>query len=205
MPRTGRRPGESEARERILRAAREAFGARGLDGATIRAIGASAGVDPALVHHYFGTKERLFVAAIELPFDPATVLPTLLVGPPDEVGHRLVRFFCSSLWESERSRDALMGIFRSAVTDPRAAEVVRALIVERAARPLAEAIGKPEPSLRATLVGSQLVGLAVVRYIVRVEPLASAPVARVVEAIGPTIQRYLAGPLDRDHVLAGGE
>ena len=202
MTRTGRRPGESEARERILRAAREAFGARGLDGATIRAIGASAGVDPALVHHYFGTKERLFVAAIELPFDPATVLPGIQAGPPEEVGHRLVRFFCS-LWEAERSRDALMGIFRSAVTDPRAAEIVRALIVERAARPLAEAIGKPEPALRATLVGSQLVGLAVVRYVVRVEPLASAPVARVVEAIGPTIQRYLAGSLERDDVLAG--
>ena len=194
MPRTGRRPGDSEARARILEAAREAFGARGLDGATIRSIAGSAGVDPALVHHYFGTKERLFVAAIELPFDPAAVLPTLLAGAPDQVGHRLVGFFCS-LWESGPTRDPLMGLFRSAVTDARAADLLRELIGERVIGPLVAAIGQSEPELRATLAGSQLVGLALARYIVRVEPLASVPVGRLVESVGPAVQRYLAGPL----------
>lgn len=194
MARSGRRPGASDARQRILAAARDAFGEAGLDGATIRGIAASAGVDPALVHHYFGTKERLFVAATHLPIDVVALLPRVLEGAPERIGHRLVSVFLE-LWDEPRTRSALLGILRSAVSDERAAAMTRALILGEALAPVVAALGVPDAATRATLVGSQLVGLAMIRYVVRVEPLASADPAAVVEAIGPTLTRYLTGPL----------
>jgi AcrR family transcriptional regulator len=195
MARTGRRPGDSGSRGRILAAAREAFASAGFDGATIRGIAGAAAVDPALVHHYFGSKERLFVAATDLPMDPEVVLPALLEGPRDELGRRLATLFLS-IWDDPHGRHVLLGILRSAVSDPRAATMIRELIVERIVGPLVAALGSPDAKLRTTLVGSQLIGIALVRYIIEVEPLASAPAEAIVRAIAPTIQRYLTGPLD---------
>lgn len=191
---SGRPPGSSDARERILRAARAAFGSAGYDRATIRGIAAAAGVDPALVHHYFGTKERLFVAATHLPIDVAVLLPRVLDGPPERIGHRLVAVFLE-VWDDPAIRASLMGILRSAVSDERAAAATRALLVAEALGPVVAALGVPDAALRATLVGSQLAGLAMIRYVIRVEPLASADAGQVVEAIGPSIGRYLTGML----------
>jgi len=195
MARTGRRPGDSGSRGRILAAAREAFASAGFDGATIRGIARAAAVDPALVHHYFGSKERLFVAATDLPMDPEVMLPALLAGPRDELGRRLATLFFS-IWDDPHGRTVLLGILRSAVSDPRAAAMIRAIVVERIVGPLVAALGSPDAKLRTTLVGSQLIGIAMVRYIVGVEPLATAPSEAIVRAIAPTIQRYLTGPLD---------
>jgi AcrR family transcriptional regulator len=206
--RSGRRHGTSDTRERILAAARAGFGEAGFDGATIRSIASRAGVDPALVHHYFGTKQRLFVAAMQLPVDPVAVAPALLAGDPAGVGARIVRFILG-LWDDPATRPVMLGIVRSAASDPVAAgmlrailaegpfaEIVRAVMTEEPYATLVGPLGQADAELRATLVGSQLVGLLVARAVVAVEPLASAPAEVIVAAVGPTIQRYLAGDLD---------
>src|SRR4051812_44844115 len=105
MARTGRRPGNQDTREAILEAARKAFAERGFDGASIRGIAGSAGVDPALVHHYFGTKDQLFLATIQAPFDPAQVLPQIFEDGIDGVGERVIRAFLS-VWDSPRGAAA---------------------------------------------------------------------------------------------------
>jgi AcrR family transcriptional regulator len=192
--RTGRRPGASGTRERILAAARAAFAEAGFDGATIRAIAAGAGVDPALVHHYFGSKQRLFVAAMELPVDLDAVVPALLAGRPDELGYRIVRFVLE-LWGAPTTRPLMLGVVRSAASDAVAAAMLRRVLAEGPFTAIAQAIDRPDADLRATLVGSQLVGLAMARYVVGVEPLASTPDEVVARAVGPTVQRYLVGDL----------
>ena len=191
---TGRRPGASDTRTRVLQAARTSFGERGFDGATIRDIALRAGVDPALVHHYFGSKQQLFVAAMELPVDLALTVPRLLEGPPDELGGRFVRFLLE-LWEAPANRSLLLGVVRSASTDPVAAAMLRRLLAEGPFLALARAIDRPDAAFRATLAGSQLIGLAIARYVVAVEPLASASTETLVHALGPTVQRYLVGDL----------
>jgi AcrR family transcriptional regulator len=196
--RVGRRPGSSDTRERILGAARVSFGERGLEATTIRDVARRAEVDPALVHHYFGSKQRLFVAAMALPVDFGTVVPQLLEGPPDELGERFVRFLLD-LWETPAMRPLMLGIIRSATTDPVAGAMLRRDLAGGPLLALARAIDRPDAPLRAALAGSQLVGLMMARYVVGVEPLASAPRETIVRSIGPTIQRYLTrdlGPSD---------
>ncbi len=203
--RTGRRPGVSDTRERILAGARAGFGEAGFDGTTIRGIAARAGVDPALVHHYFGSKQQLFVAAMELPVDLDAVVPGLLAGPPDELGYRIATFVLE-LWGAPHTRPLMLGIVRSAASDAVAAQLLRQILAEGPFAAIAKAIDRPDAELRATLVGSQLVGLAMARYIVGAEPLASAPVEVVARAVGPTIQRYLVGDLGDEErgARAGG-
>ena len=162
-----------------------------------------AGVDPALVHHYFGSKQQLFVAAMELPVDLEADVPRLLDGPPDELGRRIARFVLD-LWELPGTRPLMFGLIRSATTDPVAARMLRGVLQEGPFAALARATDRPDADLRATLVGSQLIGLAMARYIVKVEPIASLPREELVEAIGPTIQRYLAGELFEGERAFGG-
>lgn len=192
--RTGRRPGSVDTRSRVLLAARTSFGERGFDGATIRDVAARAGVDPALVHHYFGSKQQLFVAAMELPLDLPALVLRLLEGPREELGERFVRFVLE-LWETTAFRPLLLGVVRSATTDPIAAAMLRQLLAEGPFLALARAIDLPDATLRATLAGSQLIGLALARYVVAVEPLASVPPEVLVRALAPTVQRYLVGDL----------
>jgi AcrR family transcriptional regulator len=192
MARTGRRPGVSGTREAILDAARRAFAEQGYQRATIRGVAELAGVDPALVHHYFGTKQDLFVAAVQLPINPVPQLMAVLGEDPDRTGERIVEVFLS-VWDHAADRSPLLALIRSAVGDERAAAMLREFITEEVLGQLAHRLGSPDARLRATLVGSQLIGLAMARYIVRVEPLASAPAAELAAAVGPTLQRYLTG------------
>ena len=192
--RTGRRPGSGDTRGRILAAARASFGEHGFEGATIRDVAARAEVDPALVHHYFGSKQQLFVAAMEFPIDFAAVVPGILAGPSDELGERFVRFVLN-LWETPTVLPLLLGVVRSAMTDPVAAGMLRRVFAEGPFVALATAIHRPDADLRAMLSGSQLLGLALARYVLGAEPLASAPHGEIARAIGPTIQRYLMGDL----------
>jgi AcrR family transcriptional regulator len=194
--RAARRPGGEETRARILASARVAFGDRGYDGATIRGIAAGAGVDPALVHHYFGPKQRLFVATMEagFPVDFEAAVVSVLDGPADAIGVRLVRYVLE-LWEAPAMRAIILGLVRSAASDAVAAEMLRGVLSEGPFLALARAIDRPDARLRATLVGTQLVGLAMARYVVAVEPIATADVDALAWAIGPSIQRYLAGDL----------
>ena len=195
MARSGRRPGESGARERIADSAREAFGELGFDGATIRGIATRAGVDPALVHHYFGTKRRLFLTVMSLPFDAASLQSRLLGPGRDGVGERLVRFFLD-LWDEQPGvRPILTGLVRSAMTGPDAAVLLRDFLGRQGLFRLVAAIAPDQAHFRAVLVGSHLIGLAMARYIVGLEPLASADSEQLVAAMGPTIERYLTGDL----------
>ena len=191
----GRRPGSADTRGRILDAAREAFAERGFDGSTMRDVAARAGVDAALVHHYFGTKQRLFVAAMEFPIDVAVAVPAIIRGPRSRVGERFVGFILD-LWDRQEVRPLLLGMLRSATTDAVAATMLRRLLEEGPLLALAAALERPDARLRATLVGSQFIGLLLVRYVIGVEPLGSLDREGVIRAVGPTMQRYLVGELD---------
>jgi AcrR family transcriptional regulator len=192
MARTGRRPGASGTREKILAAARFHFSDAGYEGATIRGIAGEAGVDPALVLHYFGSKEGVFVAAVEFPIDPAEVLPGLLAPGLEGLGERLVRFFLGA-WDSPAG-SPLLGLIRSVVSNERAAALVREFVSQEVLGRIAEAVELDQPQLRASLAASQLIGLAILRYVVKLEPLASAEPDEVAAWLGPTLQRYLTDP-----------
>ncbi len=192
--RSGRRPGESSTRDGILEAARASFAEHGYDRATIRDIAARAEVDPALVIHYFGSKDALFAEALRLPLQPGEVFARGMAAGPDQLGATVVRTFLES-WEPPERRVRLMAMLRSALTNEAAMGMTRDLLVREVFGPITEALGVPDAQLRATLVGSQFIGLSVMRYIGHIEPLASATVDELVAAIGPTVQRYLAGDL----------
>ena len=191
--RTGRRPGNSGSRDAILDAARRLFAARGYDGASIRAIASDAGVDPGLVMHFFTSKEGVFVAAMDFPYRPSEVLPRLLEGPPAQAGERLARFFVET-WDATANRSPLVALIRSATTNDQAAELLRGFLETELVAALAKGIGGPDAELRATLLASQMVGLATARYIVGLEPLASASADEVVERVAPALQALLGGP-----------
>jgi len=194
-PRTGRRPGpESGTREAILAAAEQLFLERGYDNASMRAIGAAAGVDAALVTHFFGSKANLLAAAVRWPFDPDVEVPRLLAGGRDQVGRRIVRLFTRT-WDDRQLRDPIVTLLGAAVTEPRAAELIDDVLRTQLFAPLLAALGSDRPELRANLAASQLVGLGMARYVLGFEPLASARSDRVVVWVAPTVQRYLVGEL----------
>lgn len=190
--RSGRRAGDSGTREAILDAARTRFAELGYDGATIRGIARDAGVDPALVHHYFGTKERLFVTAMRFPAVPSEVIGDVWRGGRDRVGETLARTVLG-VWESQGSRSQAEALFRSALSNERAAAMLREFVTSAILRLVANALGEEDAAYRASLVASQVIGLGIARYVVALEPLASASVEDVVAAVGPTFQRYLTG------------
>ncbi|MEU4369575.1 TetR family transcriptional regulator [Micromonospora chersina] len=194
--RTGRRPGNPDTREAILTAARATFADRGFDAASIRAIATAAGVDPALVHHYFGTKEELFRATVAIPVDPAELVPRVLAGGRDEVGERLVRTFLA-VWDSPVGT-AAVALLRSAVSNQWTARLLREFLVTQVLRRVVEQLDldPAETPLRGALVATQIAGLAMMRYVIRLEPVASASPDTLAATIGPTLQRYLTGPLD---------
>lgn len=192
MSRTGRRPGVGGARETILAAARAHFSEAGYGGATTRAIAASASVDPALISHYFGSKEALFLAAVEFPVDPAEFIPRLLAPGLDGLGERLVRFFLQT-WDSPAG-SPILALIRSVVGSERAAAELREFVSREVLARIAAAVELDQPQLRATLAASQLIGLAMLRYVVRVEPFASASEDEIATWLGPTVQRYLTDP-----------
>jgi AcrR family transcriptional regulator len=188
--RRGRRPGEPDTRGSILAAARALFAEAGYARVTIRRIASVAGVDPALVHHYFGTKEELFANAVDLPFSPAEAVGRVLAGGAAGMGERLAQLFFT-VWEAPESREPLIAQLRQAMVDPEApfpfAEFVSGALLPRAVPHLSV----PNPSLRLELAAAHLVGVAILRYVARLEPMASLPAERLVAEVGPRIQTYL--------------
>lgn len=194
---SGRRPAGSGTRAAILDSARALFGEQGYDRTTLRQVAAAAGVDPTLISHYYGSKQRLFVAVVDLPVDPSTVVPLVVDGPVEQVGERLAHLVVGLL-ETEEPRSRVLGLIRAASSEPEAAAMLRLRLSEELLGRVAAAIGTDRPELRATLVASQLVGLAMARYVVGVQPLASVPGPWLVAAVAPTLQAYLTGPLPPD-------
>ena len=193
MPRTGRRRGTVDTRGRILEAARSHFAEAGYEGATMRGIAAVAGVDPALIQHYFGSKEGIFRAAVEFPVDPAEFIPPLLAPGLDGLGERLVLFFLET-WDSPAGA-SLLGLIRSVVSSELAADMMRGFVTREVLGRLAAAIKIDHPQLRASLAASQLVGLAMLRYVIRVRVVERASRAELARWIGPSIQSYLTDPV----------
>jgi AcrR family transcriptional regulator len=192
--RTGRRPGQSGTRDDILDAARASFTENGYSGATIRGVARRARVDPALVHHYFGSKRNLFIAAIEIPVDPTEIIATLLEGDEDDLGERIANTFLR-VWDGDVDRSPMVALIRSATTDDRAAAMFREFILGEIFAPIIARLGGGHARLRATLVASQLMGVALMRYVIGLEPLASSPRDQLANLIAPTLQRYLKGNL----------
>ncbi|MEU6592759.1 TetR family transcriptional regulator [Streptomyces sp. NPDC046881] len=194
--RRGRPPRTESAgtRDRILTAAREEFSARGYEKTSVRGIAKAAGVDSALVHHYFGTKEQVFEAAIEVAFAPALNAPDAAAeGPLDGVGERLTRFIFG-IWENPTTRTPLLAIVRSAVNNDTAAAVFRRLVAAQLLRRIAAQLDLPDAELRAELAAAQLVGCAMLRYVIKVEPLASADLEQIIARVAPVVQGHLTAP-----------
>jgi AcrR family transcriptional regulator len=192
--RTGRRPGASDTREQIAVAARSLFAELGYERTSFRRIAAAAGVDPALVVHFYGSKEELFRQVMALPPAVAEALEHLAEGPRETVGRRLAEVVVGAL-ENPASRAVVVGRIRCASTHPDAAALVRETVTRDLVR-LASALTSDRPDTRAVLVGVQVVGIALARYVVLVEPLASMSPQDVVELVAPTFQRYLVEPLE---------
>ncbi|MDQ3529731.1 MAG: TetR family transcriptional regulator [Actinomycetota bacterium] len=180
-----------DTRAAILDAARRAFAARGYTASSLRQVASVAEVDPALVLHYFGSKRDLFAAAIGLAEGVDTLIDSLSAGPVAGLGERLVRFYLQ-LVDSPTS--PVVALLRSAASDDEAARMVREFIGTEIIGRIIEVLEVPDAALRGTLVGTQLVGMAVLRRVVRVEPLASADHDLVVAWLAPTVQRYLTAP-----------
>lgn len=189
----GRRPGAPDTRAEVLAAARASFAEKGFRGTTIRAVGAAAGVDPALVHHYFGSKDDLFLAALEMPVDPREVLAPVVAQGPDGAGERLLRTFLS-VWDDPDMQVRLLAVVRSVLTDDGGTLLKEGFIPVVVGPVLAQLVAD-RPDVRIPLVTSQVVGLIVTRYVIAFPPMAQMPAEDLVARVGPVLQHYLTGDL----------
>ncbi|MCW0214893.1 MAG: TetR family transcriptional regulator [Pseudonocardia sp.] len=192
--RRGRRAGGADTRDALLAAARAEFAERGYEGATVRRIAEVAGVDAAMVNHWFGGKDALFTASLDLPLDPEALLALVLPGDPERLGERITAMFLQ-VWDGAGG-GPLVAMIRSVATHPDAARMMREFVSRVILDRFVGAVAPDRPDERAALCATQILGLGMVRYVLRLEPLASAEHAEVVAAIAPTVQRYLTGPLD---------
>jgi AcrR family transcriptional regulator len=192
--RPGRPAGASDRRERILTSARELFAQNGIDKTSIRTVAAAAGVDPALVHHYYGSKQQLFAAAINVPIDPMEVLRPLRDTPVEKLGYTLLSVLLP-LWDSERGKGFIATI-RSLLAGSEVS-LLRSFLQEIIAVEVGTRVDNPPGTglIRVQFVASQLVGVVVARYIIELDPFKSLPVEQIAETIGPNLQRYLTGDL----------
>ena len=189
MPR-GRRPGTSTTRDAVLGAARSRFAEAGFDGASIRTIAAAAGVDPALVLHHFGSKEHLFREAVAWPFDPSALEPVILDGGSAGLGERLARVFFQQ-WDDAATRGSLLAVLRSALTHEESATLLRQFLRDQLLRRLASVLGGADRDLRVELAAAHLLGVAIIRHLLQLEPLASASVDDLAARLGPALDRDL--------------
>lgn len=198
--RSGRRAGDSGTSEAILDAARAQFAEHGYKGATIRAIAARAQVDPALVHHFYGTKEALFAAAMRIPVVPSQVLTAALESGRGErdIGEHVVHT-ALTLWESDGLMETFLGLLRSAVTSEPAARMLREFVAESILGTLTRVAGVrgsgAEIEYRAAMVATQMIGLAMARLVIGLPAVAQASVEELSASIGPSVERYLTGDI----------
>lgn len=190
MSRTGRRPGTSETRELVLVAARRRFATHGYDASSLRAIASDADVDPALLIHYFGTKEALFVAAVGLPGQLPDVFADIALLPKKQAAETLVRRYLNIV-DSEHSRNTILALVRSAVSSDKAASMLRMFLSDMLLDVIEQRHAKGVPRLKASLIAAQLVGIAMLRHVLRLPPLARARPDEIVDLVAPAIEQYL--------------
>jgi AcrR family transcriptional regulator len=188
----GRRPGGPDTRGEILRAARESFADKGFAATSMRAVARQAEVDAALVHHYFDSKEELFIEAMALPVDPRQIAAQILAGPREQIGRRIATAFLG-IWESPDGQQRMKALFRSVVSSDEVARMMREGISEMVVQPISQMLEVPDAQLRVGLVATQLVGAAVVRYLVGLEPIASVDVETLIDRLAPVLQQHLTG------------
>lgn len=184
------RKGESNARERILAAATDEFGEHGYDASTTRAIATRAGVDPALLHHHFGTKADLFAATIGAPLRPDLAVPEILTGPRERTGERLVAYVLG-MWESPTIGPRALVMLRTSLSSKRATPLLAGFLRRELLDKVAAGLGATDAGLRADLAASQIAGLIIARYVLRLPDLVAAPVDDLIVRVGATVQRYL--------------
>lgn len=190
----GRRPGNPDTRAAIVEAAKDQFVAHGFDKTSFRGIAKAAGVDPALVHHYFESKDDLFLESLSIPFDPRRLIPEMVGdGGVGGLGAQIAARFVA-IWDDTVAREPLVALLKASATSEVAAELLRNGIARMVMGPISAELDQPDGPLRADFVASQLIGLAMVRYVLRLEPIASADGAEIAARLGPTLQRYLDGP-----------
>ncbi|HVD18995.1 MAG TPA: TetR family transcriptional regulator [Propionibacteriaceae bacterium] len=192
-PRVGRRPGNQDTRGQIITAARHAFAAKGFAGASMRAIAAEAGVDAALIHHYFENKQQLFLATVALPLDMPQKLENIAVGDRDGMGERLVRTVLG-VWDSDL-QPSLVAAVRTTLTDPALTKSVGEFLALEIIGHLLHRDDLPaeEANRRAGLAASQILGLVMGRYVLQLPFLVGRRTEDLVIEVGPTVQRYLDG------------
>jgi AcrR family transcriptional regulator len=190
MSRTGRRPGTPDTRDAILAVARRRFATRGYDATSLRGIATEAKVDPALVIHYFGTKEGLFVAATGLPGGLSELFGNPAALPLHDYVQSLVRGYLQVV-DSDQSRNAILALVRSAVSNDKAAAMMREFLTAELLPVIARLTGHPDAQLRASLVAAQLIGIATLRHVTRIEPLVKASPDEIVALVTPAIEQYL--------------
>jgi AcrR family transcriptional regulator len=187
----GRRPGGPDTRGEIVRAARESFADKGFAATSIRAVARQAGVDAALVHHYFDSKDELFIEAMALPLDPRQVAAAILNGSREDLGRRIVTVFLG-VWESDDGQQRMKAMLRSVVTSDEVARIMREGMTKMILEPVSQFIEVPDAKLRVALIASHLIGVALTRYLVELEPVASAGLETLVDRIAPAIQQYVS-------------
>ncbi|MEO6086827.1 MAG: TetR family transcriptional regulator [Umezawaea sp.] len=192
--RSGRRVGPTSSHDMILDAARGKFSEQGFEGATMRAIATAANVDSALIHHFFLSKDGLFMAAVQDAFTVPDLVPLVVDGEPEEAGERLAHAFLAH-WEDPGTRPRLESLIRSVRSFEGATETIRDFLEGDVLQPVTAALGHGRPELRAALIGTQLIGLAYLRFVLRVEPLASMGPRELAACVGGTCQGYLTGRL----------
>jgi AcrR family transcriptional regulator len=190
MGRIGRPRGKTDTRNVILATARRLFADTGYDKTSVRDIAAAAQVDPALIRHYFGSKAELFRATMGWPFEPAEIAARITVGDRSEIGERLTRVFLE-VWEQPDSRSPLLAIVRGAATHEESATLVRQFIQGQLYAQIAAGLGRPDAELRVDLAMAQLLGIAYLRHILQVEPIASASLDDLTTLVAPIIAAHL--------------
>jgi AcrR family transcriptional regulator len=188
----GRPPGESVTRDAIIRSARQQFAERGYRATSLRSIGQAAGVDARLVLHYFGSKRDLLTESVELPIEPEEAITTVFADGNEHVPENAARLLVSIL-EDPDSRRPLVALLRAAVAEEEAADLIRDLLTRRLLLPIATRLGGEDAPLRASFVASQLVGITIVRYVVKIPPMAIASREDLVRALVPVFEHYLHG------------
>jgi len=190
VSRTGRRPGTPDTRDAILAAARQGFASRGYDATSVRAIATEAEVDPALVMHYFRTKEELFAAATGMPPGLPALTASLAALPLPDFGKALASGYVSFV-DSDDSRNAILALVRSAVSHDSAAATLREFLTAQLLPIITRLTSHPDAQLRATLIAAQLIGIAMLRHVLRIEPLATATPDQIATLVAPAIEQYL--------------
>ncbi|HET6707134.1 TetR/AcrR family transcriptional regulator [Amycolatopsis sp.] len=190
--RPGRWRSGAESKQRILETARELFGRHGYGATSVRAIATAAGVDPAMVFYFFKTKQGLFSAAIDISGTVPPAIESIFTDGLDGIGERIVRTLVDNLDKSGRA--PLVMLTRSAPTDAQSEALLREFIDREITDRLAALLDTPDAALRAAMVNAQILGLTVARYIMRLEPIASAPPDELAGRFGPLLQYCLTGP-----------